>query len=112
MKRQLGDNRVPVTLVFQVWFILFLKMVLIHLVLKIKALMIKSFLGCCKNPLGLICVWRKGLPTSKIDLNITMRFKELSQVLAGIGILIYASQEEHILTVVKNLPTYPEVIKE
>jgi hypothetical protein len=37
---------------------------------------------------------------------------ELSQILAATGISISASQEEQILTIVKNLSASPEVIEE
>lgn len=57
-------------------------------------------------------MWKQGLPISEMDPKMTMSLKELSQVLAVVGILIFSSQEEHILTVVNNLSTSLEVIKE
>ena len=45
-----------------------------------------------------------------MDSKIIMSLEELSQILAAIG--ISSSQEEHILTIVKNLSTYPKDIEE
>lgn len=47
---------------------------------------------------------------SKMDSKMTISLKELSQVL--VVVRIFASQEEQILTTVKNLFASPEVIKE
>ena len=46
----------------------------------------------------------------KMDSNMIKSFEELSQILAATG--IFSSQEEHILTVVKNLSTSPKDIEE
>ena len=43
-----------------------------------------------------------------MDLKMTMSLKDLSQILAAAGILIFASQEEKILTVVESLYAPPD----
>ena len=50
--------------------------------------------------------------SSEMDSKMMMSLKELSQVLARVGILISTSQEEKILTKIKNLSTSPKLIKE
>ena len=43
---------------------------------------------------------------------VTISLRKLSQILVVVGISIFSSQEEHILTEVKNLSTYQEIIEE
>ena len=47
-----------------------------------------------------------------MDLEVTINLRKLSQILAVAGISISSSQEEHILTEVKNLSNSPEIIEE
>ena len=47
-----------------------------------------------------------------MDLKVKNSMRELSQILAATGISISSSQEEHILTKVKNLSTSPKIIEE
>ena len=52
-----------------------------------------------------------GLSTNKMDVEVTISLIKLSQILTVAGISISSSQEEHILTEVKNLSTSPEIIE-
>ena len=79
--------------------------------LKFRALTLNHFWGAVRTPITNLCV-KQGLPTTEIDSKMIMSLKELSQVLVVARILISSSQEENILTVVKNLSTSPEFIKE
>jgi hypothetical protein len=45
-----------------------------------------------------------------MDSKVTISLGELSQILAAVGISSF--QEEHILTIVKNLSTSPEILEE
>ena len=52
-------------------------------------------------------------PTNQdMDTEVTIILRKLSQILVAAGISISSSQEEHILTEVKNLSTSPEIIEE
>ena len=52
-------------------------------------------------------------PTNQaMDSEVTISLRKISQILAAAGISISSSQEEHILTEVKNLSTSPEIIEE
>ena len=57
------------------------------------------------------CV-RKNLPIDDMDSKVLISMRELSQILATTGISISSSQEENILTEVKNLSTSPKIIEE
>jgi hypothetical protein len=50
------------------------------------------------------------LSNEKMNSKVTISLEELSQILATIGISSF--QEEHILTIVKNLSTYQEILEE
>ena len=54
----------------------------------------------------------QNLPTNSMDSKVLISIRELSQILAVFGILIYSSQWEHILTEVNNLSTSLEIIEE
>ena len=69
--------------------------------LKLGTLNVKSFLGCCKNSWVLIHVWNRKLSNSWRDLKMIKSLEELSWILAVDG--ISSSEEEQILTIVKNL---------
>ena len=47
-----------------------------------------------------------------MDSKVLISMRELSQILAAVGISIYSSQEEHILTEVKNLSISLKIIEE
>ena len=57
------------------------------------------------------CV-RQNLQTNDMDLKVLISIRELSQILAVVGISVYSSKKEHILTKVKNLSTPLEIIEE
>jgi hypothetical protein len=50
------------------------------------------------------------LSNDKMNSKVTISLEELSQILATAGISSF--QEEHILTIVKNLSTSPEILEE
>jgi hypothetical protein len=50
------------------------------------------------------------LSNDKMNLKVTISLEELSQILATTR--IFSFQEEHILTIVKNLSTSPEILEE
>jgi hypothetical protein len=50
------------------------------------------------------------LSNDKMNSKVTISLEELSQILAIVG--ISSSQEEHILTIAKNLNTSPEILEE
>jgi hypothetical protein len=66
-------------------------------------------LGVVRTPCANPCV-RQDPSTNKMDSKMIMSLEELSQILAAAG--ISSSQEEHILTIVKNLSTSPKDIEE
>ena len=57
-------------------------------------------------------MWRHGLLTNRMDPMMIKSLQEIYQALVAIGILILVSQEEQILTEVKNFYTSLEVIEE
>jgi hypothetical protein len=50
------------------------------------------------------------LSNDKMNLKVTISLEELSQILETTGISSF--QEEHILTLVKNLSTSPKILEE
>ena len=63
-------------------------------------------MGAVRTPETNHCV-KQDLSTNKMDSKVLISMRELSQILATAGILIY--QEENILTAVENLSTSPEI---